>query len=212
MQQTRPFPLLPPASPVPSPRWFSRQRLSGFAAAVALVLTGAATALGANCEPGDDVFLVDTKVFPATFCQQLGTTSTLRYDSSGRVLNPSTTAAVTVLCPLVRDNAVGRWASIQVVVADRNPNANVTCTARSNQTDGLGWSTAPRNPLATGFFNLNWWASQTLEFGRPNDERDYGTFFVSCTIPPRYNAGSGNYESGIYSYRIHEFSGCTDPN
>lgn len=189
-------------------RRYGRQILNGLAA-FALLLAGASNAV-AGCTD-EEIFTVDTKVFPGTMCRQLGAASTVYYDGNGRVLNPST-SSVTVICPIVRDASTEKWARIRVVVADRNPNANVTCSARSNQTDGLGWSYNPNNPLPAGFFDLNWWVSKTLEFSPPVDERDEGTYFVSCTIPRRYSNGSQVYDSGVYSYRVHECSGKTDPN
>ncbi|HSX77406.1 MAG TPA: hypothetical protein VLQ80_02365 [Candidatus Saccharimonadia bacterium] len=143
-------------------------------------------------------------------CRQIGTTSTVYYDGNGRVLN-TTTSPVTVTCPIVRDANQTKWQFVEVVVADRNPNTNVTCAARSNQTDGLGWSSNPINPLPAGFVSLNWWESQTLTFYSPTEERHDGTYFISCSIPPRYTNGA-NYDSGIYSYRIREFTGCIDPD
>jgi hypothetical protein len=164
-------------------RWSARQVIFGLAA-LALLLAVASSAVAASCVPSADVYTVDTKVFPATMCRQIGSTSTVYYDGHGRVLNPSTTASVTVICPIVRDASHDKWASVHVVVADRNPNENVTCTAHSNQTDGLGWSSGPTDPLPSGFSDLNWWASQILTFGPQTEERDDGTYFVSCTLPP----------------------------
>jgi hypothetical protein len=194
-------------------RRYAQQLVYGLAPLL-LLLAGASSAVAASCVPSADVYTVDTKVFPATMCRQIGSTNTVYYDGHGRLLNPSTTAAVTVICPIVRDASRDKWASVHVVVADRNPNANVTCAARSNQTDGLGWSSGPTNPLPTGFYDLNAWASQTLTFGPQADERDDGTYFVSCTLPPRYYLGISTtaYDSGIYSYRIREYAGCTNPD
>jgi hypothetical protein len=137
-------------------RQFARRLVFGLAA-LALPLAGASSAVAASCPPGE-VYTVDTKVFPGTMCRQIGTTSTVSYDGNGRILNPSTTAAATVICPIVRDASREKWASVNIVVADRNPDANVTCSARSNQTDGLGWYYQPTNPLPSGFYDLNAWA------------------------------------------------------
>jgi hypothetical protein len=183
-------------------------------AMVALLLASASGAGAASCVSSTDVPIVDTKVFPATMCRPTGSTSSMYYDGHGRLLNPSTTAAMTVICPIVRDASREKWASVHVVVADRNPNANVTCAARSNQTDGLGWSSEPTDPLPAGFYDLNAWASQTLTFDPQADERDDGTYFMSCTLPPRYYLGISTtaYDSGIYSYRLREYAGCSNPD
>lgn len=175
-------------------RRHGRKVINGLAA-LALLLAGASGAKAA-----------DEKVFPGTMCVQQGISSTVYYDGNGRVLNSSTTQAVIVICPIVRDSVLDKWQSVKVVAADRNPNANlnVTCTARSNQTDGLGWSYDPTNPSDPFYATLNWWESKTFTFNPPTEERDRGTYFVSCTIPPRYVNGSSVYDSGIYSYRIDE--------
>jgi hypothetical protein len=191
---------------------FARRIILG-PALVVLFFAGVSSAAAASCVSSTDVPIVDTKVFPATMCRQIGSTSSVYYDGHGRLLNPSTTA-VTVVCAIVRDASRDKWASVHVVVADRNPNANVTCAARSNQTDGLGWSSEPTNPLPAGFYDLNAWAFQTLTFGPQADERDDGTYFVSCTLPPRYYLGISTiaYDSGLYSYRVREYAGCTNPD
>ena len=204
-------------------RRYARQLVSGLAA-LALLLAGASSAAARICAD-TNVPVVDTKVFPGTMCRQIGFTSNnsgavgatpveapaLYYDDNGRALNPST-ASLIVICPIVRDASVDTWASVAVVVADRNPYANVTCSARSNQSDGLGSSYGPTNPLALGFYNLNWWVAQTLTFRAQTHMYEYGTYFVRCTIPPRYRNGTANYDSGIYSYRIQEHSECTNPD
>jgi len=150
---------------------------------VALLLAGASGAGAAPYVSSTDVPIVDTKVFPATMCRQISSTSSVSSDGHGRLLNPSTTATVTVIGPIVRDARREKWVSVYVVVADRNPNVNVTCAARSNQIDGLGWSSVPANPLPAGFYDLDAWVSQTSMFDPQADERDDGTYFVSCTPP-----------------------------
>jgi hypothetical protein len=189
---------------------YGKQVINGLAA-FALLLAGASSAAGASCVPDTDVPTFDAKVFPGAKCRQLGTSSTVRYDNNGRVLNPSTTSLVTVICPIVRDASTERWLAIDVVVGDRSSQNDVSCTAISAQKDGLYGGFNPETQKSIGF-NPEWWKVQTLHFGSQSQERDYGTYFLSCTIPPRYSDATGSYESGIYSYSLHEFSGCTNPN
>jgi hypothetical protein len=182
-----------------------KKLLNGLTIAIMLFVGVSHTTAGVCTS--DDVYVGDIKVFPGTLCRQIGTTSTVQYDSNGRILNSSTTSAVTVICPIVRDASVDKWDGINIVVADRNPNTDITCQARSNQTDGLGWA-YPNPAVKTTGAKFDWWSSDTLSIGSPVEERDLGTFFVTCTIPPRYQS----YEpSGVYSYRISECAHKTSP-
>jgi hypothetical protein len=171
-------------------RRYERKVINGLAA-FALLLTGVP---GAEAE--------DEKIFPGTMCVQEGVTSTVLYTAEGRVLNPSTTAPVTVNCPIVRDTVLERWDSVNVVVADRNLSGDISCTAISAQTDGLFGGFNPETQETSGG-SFDPFDSVTLTFGPPAQERDRGTYFLRCTIPPR-EAQAGVEPSGIYSYRIDE--------
>jgi hypothetical protein len=170
-----------------------------------LLLTGAANALAFVC--GSETPLVDRKVFPATLCRPVGTTSTAEYDHLGRILNPSSTADLTVVCPVDRDATFSPWHSLDIVVADRNPVKDLTCQARSNQQDGFGWW-HPITPVKTTGAKYEWWNHDVLTIGSPTQERDLGTFTIVCTLPPKYQTQGA---SNISSYRIAECSNQTNP-
>ncbi|WP_437607346.1 hypothetical protein WMF20_42025 [Sorangium sp. So ce834] len=137
----------------------------------------------------------DSKVFPATFCRQAGSSSAVSYDINGRVHNP-TASTQTVICPIVRDVTDSKWNQLTVVVADRHYSENVSCRAWSAQTDGLGWY---QQTNTTGSFP-DWWSAQELTFGTQPTERHDGTYYLECSIPPRYSG----LDSGVLSYRITE--------
>ncbi len=133
------------------------------------------------------------KVFPGTLCRQVGTNSLLDYDSRGRVFNP-TDRKLSVICPIVRDTVLKQFGSVQVVVADRSENDDISCEAFSAQTDGLGWSTSGKS---IGY-NPEWYQSQTISLRAPREERDFGSFYLVCTLPAKYL----NKTSGILTYRL----------
>jgi hypothetical protein len=143
----------------------------------------------------------DEKVYPGAMCHQEGTSSTISYDGSARVHNPTASVAA-VVCPIIRDSVLDKWSSVSVTVADRhadiysNDDDQVVCRAWSAQTDGLGWFQTQKT---VGQYP-NSWDSQVLTFGPQVEERDRGTFYLECFIPPRYQG----LDSGVLSYRIDE--------
>ena len=60
-------------------RRYAQQLVYGLAPLL-LLLAGASSAVAASCVPSADVYTVDTKVFPATMCRQIGSTNTVYYD------------------------------------------------------------------------------------------------------------------------------------
>ena len=79
----------------------------------ALVLSGV---LGAPT-----AWAVDDKVYPGTMCvRDNNGGGSAYYSGSGRLFNASSTSAMTVTCPIVRDNTTSPWSLLQAVVIDNN--------------------------------------------------------------------------------------------
>jgi hypothetical protein len=154
-----------------------------------LSVAGLIGVLGAPTAQADD------KVYPASMCIKLFATGTIDYTAGGTVVNPSTTTAVTVLCPIVRDNAVRPWKLIEVVVIDQHVNLNVSCTALSFSRDGATSSSIVRSSSG------NSTTAQILSFDGVA-EFDRGYHFVRCQIP-QANPGN-NALSEIASYFVRE--------
>jgi hypothetical protein len=148
--------------------------------------------IGALCAPTAQA---DDKVYPASMCVKVFATGTVEYNASGRIFNPSSNSAVTVLCPIVRDNTTAPWTTIEVVVFDQHPNLNVSCTAFSFRRDGVAANSIVRTSAGS---STN---AQTLSFGSVA-EFDRGYFFLRCVIPQ--SAPTSGALSGIASYFIQE--------
>jgi hypothetical protein len=147
-----------------------------------------------------DAFATDTKIYPGSMCRQLGNVNSLSYDGNGRAFNVSA-AAVSVLCPIVRDHSEKGWISMEVTVADRNLDQNVVCRGVSAQVDGLAVYNTP--DVKSAGAASEWYASQTLPIGAASASgqfRQLGTFYVRCTVPARTSLG----DSGILRYQIVE--------
>jgi hypothetical protein len=144
---------------------------------------------------GSPTAQADDKVYPGSMCIKLFATGTVEYTAGGTIVNPSATSPVTVLCPIVRDNAVRPWKLIEVVVIDQHVSLNVSCTAFSSSRDG-----ATANSIAKSSTG-NSTTAQTLSF-EGVAEFDRGYHFVRCQIP-QTNPGNGA-QSEITSYFIRE--------
>jgi hypothetical protein len=145
----------------------------------------------------------DAKTFPGTMCRQVGTASNVSYTTTGRVLNPSTTSQVQVICPIVRDHLAHRWQSLEIAVLDRNatPTASgaITCTAVSADRSGTSVSSLT-SATSSGFTTPSGVCQDVIRFGLPAPAVNDGIYYVQCTLPASTTDGS----SGICSYRIDE--------
>jgi hypothetical protein len=64
---------------------------------------------------------VDNKAYPGSLCAtNLAPGVAANYDQKGRILNQSSTIAMDVTCPIVRDNPTDPWSRVEVVVIDQH--------------------------------------------------------------------------------------------
>lgn len=143
---------------------------------------------------GSPTAQADDKVYPGAMCIKLFATGTVEYTASGTIVNPGATTA-TVLCPIVRDNAVRPWKLIEVVVIDQHVNLNISCTALSFSRDA---TTADSIVQSSSGNSTN---AQILSF-EGVAEADRGYHFIRCQIP-QTNPGN-NAQSEITSYFVRE--------
>ena len=138
----------------------------------------------------------DTKTFPGAMCLRNSdhTGGSAYYGSSARLFNTSTTLALNVICPIVRDNTTSPWLSVQVTVIDQHVSQNVSCRALSLSRGGT--TTFQSAALST---SGNSSSGKVINFG-PIGEADNGYYFLRCQLPPK-----GADASAVASYLISEF-------
>jgi len=155
----------------------------------------------------------DSKILPATVCQvyipfeNLSSSAisdlrnSIRYGANGRVVNFSTSNAVTVLCPILRDTVEGTLNWLNVYFTDNFPGTGTNgigilkCRLRSNTAQGL---------------------SDVSEHADSSDDEDGndgdffmtidaavedGNYTLACTLPPAHPTGG---QSSIGSIRYEE--------
>jgi hypothetical protein len=139
---------------------------------------------------------VDNQTFPGAMCirnsDQPG--GSAHFGNSARLFNTSTTAALNVICPIVRDTTTSPWLSVQVTVIDQHVSQNVSCRALSLSSDGN--TTFQTSALST---SGNSSSGKVITFG-PIGESDNGYHFLRCQLPPK-----GADASAVASYLISEF-------
>ncbi len=155
----------------------------------------------------------DSKVLPATVCQvyipfdNLSSSSiaelrnSVRYGANGRVVNWSTTSAVTVICPIVRDSVASTMSWLNVYFTDNYPGSgangigNVKCRLRSNTPQGLSDVSqhSDSSDEADG--------DDGDFFMTVDDAQDDGNYTLACTLPPAHPTGG---LSSIGSIRYQE--------
>lgn len=140
------------------------------------------------------VHAADSKVYPGASCLPAdGFTWSAVSVTGGRLFN-SSTGQIAVACPIVRDNTVGAWSSIEIVVIDRHSTQNVTCWGVSANRDGSS-SVTSQIKSTTGDSGTG----QVLTLPSVT-ETDKGYFYLHCYLPPA-ESGQG---SGIASYYVTE--------
>ena len=139
---------------------------------------------------------IDNTTFPGAMCirnsDQPG--GSAHFGNSARLFNTSTTTALNVICPIVRDNTTTPWASVQVTVIDQHVSQNVSCRALSFSRDGT--TTLQTAVLST---SGNSSSGKVINFGAIG-EFDNGYHFLRCHLPPK-----GAEASAVASYLISEF-------
>ena len=116
-------------------------------------------------------------------CQPRKATNSAQYTNYGFV-NNGTTAAITAECPFSPTVVLrGCHAFSEVVVYDRNPSKNVTCTVKAIKINGdISLSITKNSAGASASF-------QSLGFGFSNLASDVIALHMTCSVPPRTSTG-----------------------
>jgi hypothetical protein len=135
--------------------------------------------------------LADDKVLPGTVCARTGTTGTLELDTWGKARNPSATSAVSMICPIVKDDAAWSVDTVRVRGLDLTTTGQVSCFVGATQADMdlISWSpTASTAVLTSGWYDIAI---------TPPTVQESGSVVLRCTLPPT-QAGNASSVSSIY--------------
>lgn len=137
----------------------------------------------------------DDKSYPATSCRQVfGSGGTPGTRPNGSVANDSSGSAMTLICPIVRDNTQtsGSW-TVDVRVDDRTDTAAISCTGLSRSTFSAAISS---NTQQTA---VNPQGFATLPIAVPSGSTD-GYYAIRCTLPAVGSSGP----SAVIAYVVRE--------
>lgn len=135
----------------------------------------------------------DAKIYPGSMCRRADTTADTWLDGSRLFNNAS--SAITVDCPVVRDNT-SSISSSYLYVLDYSSTANISCTLVNQSLSSASsyyWSSTVSSSSATT-------THQKLTTGAPSSSISSGYLFFSCSVP----AASGSSYSGIAGYYVNE--------
>lgn len=132
---------------------------------------------GLGCAPlvaPTTAFAADTKIVPAYVCLPSGTNYFSGDD--GSVSNNSSSIALTLRCPIVRDNTTAKPTSVKVSVKDNGASTGVICRVRTSALAASGiFSGADVTSSGTGI--------KILTLPIPTTMPANALYLVSCTIP-----------------------------
>jgi hypothetical protein len=137
---------------------------------------------------------INGKTLPGAACQPLTKDAVFSVNSFGVLLNTSTTAFLTVICPVVRDTIGSNGiSSAQIMAIDNHTTLGVSCTLDSRSTTtGLFSSRTANSAAGTNP------SPQALSY--PGLPSSFGGYYMfRCTIPPQQTGASG-----IVMYRVDE--------
>jgi hypothetical protein len=148
---------------------------------------------------------VDWKSYPGSMCVAQGVqgNQNLSYNTSGQAFNVSTTALLSVLCPIIQDNndikrAVPNPNGIRqasVVVLNRHPSQVVRCRLDSRRLIN-SLVDSQQMDIITGTI-------PRVDSAGPANLNPY--YYMLCTIPPAVFDSAGVKKfSGISSYSVGE--------
>jgi hypothetical protein len=127
----------------------------------------------------------DLKAYPGAQCARVSG-GTFDY-FAGTVMNTSSASDLNVICPLVRD--VSSISSARIVVFDRHPTLNVSCTMNTETAVGSNFTFVSQTRVSAGFGsnlqNLNFTALGANEY-----------YYATCSIP-RVDNGNTSHVASI---------------
>lgn len=145
-----------------------------------------------------DAQAIDTKVYPGTFCRQVGGAGDT--SPNGPFLGNISTSPIVVSCPVLRDDALSvlGWTSVEVYVRDASMAAAVECWSFTRHPNGtLLFIDSESTGVGETTPGESLWQTLSLAGGGPNSAVPNGTYGVACSLP----AGVGN---GVGGYRVVE--------
>ena len=157
----------------------SRHLAAPFAAALAL-LAAAAPAIAAN------------NAMPGTACQAAGDSPPSSLVRAGSAIINLGTGAVAIFCPV--EKHLSRIVSAEVMLIDRNPNADISCTLLTFNRDGSTRSSSTRQS------NSSFSAALAITFPGQLAPVGVGSYGLVCVLPPSFSSGPSN----IVGYTVVE--------
>lgn len=138
---------------------------------------------------GADSGEFDTKMYPGSICRDAsytgGYTNGTKYTSQAYVANKRTDRAITVVCPIIRDNMTNSAGigGIGIYYTDNHPSEEIVCRARSRRLDGRPYDySKAMESRETG--------SNTMWLGNAVTTRYADSYLtVDCAIPPKSASG-----------------------
>lgn len=148
--------------------------------------------LGGILLAATDASAIDTYRASGATCYKIGTAGTLSF-FGGTIDNLSSTDTLTVMCPLLRDQASMNSGSVEMF--DRHTTLDVACTifaeGATGSTVASDSASVHSDGFASDFQTRNWGAIPTF-----SDDYHYAT----CTLPPTQ---SGNV-SHLVRFTVNE--------
>lgn len=158
----------------------------------------------------------DYKMYPGTFCQP-NNPSIAVYDGFGGICNTSTSLALTVRCPVVRDEPDGGFPNeVRHSARTGNKNEKVECVLRNMQTFALDGAGPSNNGAGMAAF----FAELTdVEYTDNNDfqvqhvfthlagvgDIPFGPYMLSCRLPAsKVVVNDRRVQSCLYNYGMRE--------
>lgn len=147
------------------------------------LITATVPALGADS--GE----IDSKMYPGSICRDAsytgGYTNGTKYTSQAYVANKRTDRAITVVCPIIRDNMTNSAGigGISIYYTDNHPNEEITCRARSRRLNGNAYD-------YSRLMESHRTGSDVMRVGNAVTTRYADSYLtIDCTIPPRSASG-----------------------
>jgi hypothetical protein len=147
----------------------------------------------------------DAKVYAPEFCRAMS--GTISYTTEG-IFNASTTAPLTVQCPIVRDETANTVEYIDVLVRDRNIAAgkDVACNLQERTINGdianTTWFSTPGGAHPAGSQSMLTLFSNSSNQPRYNPA-PRSLLTLICWIPPA-TSSNPNDHSGLLIYEVQE--------
>ena len=174
---------------------FSVQRQTLRATALAVLLAGGLSTVNGAELTGTPISVAptDIKTIPGNACHAYGNGSGTLLSWQSYALNNESTGESSVVCPIVRDNALNTNGTASVAVNIYNPAAGgvfeCLLVSYSKYGDWLDSDTASTTKEGSQTLGLDVDVSESL-----------GYYVLNCVMPP-----SGPYHSKIYSYTYREY-------